>query len=77
MWEFVKSGVDGNCELFGVNIFNYKWENTNQKIIVRDPIYNQEHKMTIYYAIIDEEEVSFAAGEFSNCVYGFYINKDE
>ena len=27
-WEFVKSGIDGNCELFGVNIFDYEWETT-------------------------------------------------
>ncbi len=38
MWKFVKSGVDGNCELFGVNIFDYEWENTNQKVIVLDPL---------------------------------------
>lgn len=42
-WEFVKSGIDGNCELFGVNIFDYEWETTGKRIKVKDPIYNQFH----------------------------------
>lgn len=36
MWKFVKSGIEGDCELFGVNIFDYSWENTNQKVSVLD-----------------------------------------
>ena len=75
MWKFVKTGIEGNCELFGVNIFDYKWENTNQKVSVLDPIYNQKHEMTIYNANIGEKWVTFATGEFSNCVYGFYVQK--
>ena len=26
MWKFVKSGIEGDCELFGANIFDYRWE---------------------------------------------------
>lgn len=75
MWKFAKSGAEGNCELFGVNIFDYKWENTNQKISVLDPLYNQKHELTIYNADIGDKMVTFAAGEFSNCVYGFYVKE--
>ena len=75
MWEFVKSGIEGKCELFGVNIFNYKWENTGQKVEVLDPLHNQIHIFTIYCANIGNNIVTFAAGEFSNCVYGFYVTK--
>ncbi|HHZ19825.1 MAG TPA: hypothetical protein GX391_04830 [Firmicutes bacterium] len=73
MWKFVKSGIEGDCELFGVNIFDYSWENTNQKVSVLDPIYNQEHELTIYKVNIGGKVVTFAAGEFSNNVYGFYV----
>ena len=31
MWKFVKSGIEGDCELFGVNIFDYRWEPTNKR----------------------------------------------
>jgi hypothetical protein len=75
MWKFVKSGVEGECELFGVNIFDYKWKNTNEKICVPDPLYDQKHEMTVYTVDIDGKLFTFATGEFSNCVYGFYINE--
>lgn len=76
MWKFVKSGIEGDCELFGVNIFDYGWKSTNQKVDVLDPIYNQKYEMTIYNVDIGSKVVTFAAGEFSNCVYGFYVNDE-
>ena len=75
MWKFVKSGIEGDCELFGVNIFDYRWEPTNKKIKVLDPIYNQMHEMNIYNVNIGGKVLTFAAGEFSNCVYVFYVNE--
>lgn len=77
MWEFVKTGFDGDCILFGVNIFDYEWTSTGGKIEVLDPIYNQKHMLTIYTADTGTETVRFAAGEFSNCVYGFYTKATE
>jgi len=76
MWKFVKSGTEGNCELFNVNVFDYKWENTRQKISVLDPIYNQKYEITVYETNIGDKIVTFAAGEFSNGVYGFYIKEE-
>ena len=66
-WEFVKSGIDGNCELFGVNIFDYEWETT----------YNQFHTFEIWRVEIGGQTKYFAAGEFSNCVWGFFLEKNE
>ncbi len=74
MWKFIIAGYEGNCELFGVNIFDFPWEKKNTKIIVSDPIYNQRHEMSIYEVTITGEKHLFAAGEFSNGVFGFYIN---
>jgi len=76
-WVFVKTGIEGECELFGVNIFEYVWNNTGQKVSVLDPVYGQTHEMTVYTATINDRTVTFAAGEFSNCIYGFYVNEKE
>jgi len=73
MWRFVKTGIAGDCTLFGVNIFDYDWINTMQKIEVFDPVYNQKHVLTIYNVELEHGIVTFATGEFSNCVYGFYV----
>ena len=75
MWSFVKSGIEGNCVLFGVNIFQYHWEKTNQKITVSDPVYGQKHEINVYHVHLDGRKKTFAAGELSNGVYGFYIEE--
>ncbi len=74
-WQHELTGFEGNAILFGVNIFDYEWESTHQSVKVRDPLYGQEYKFTVYKVIINEQEYEFAAGEFSNCVWGFYILK--
>ena len=74
-WQHEITGIDGNVILFGVNIFDYEWNETGESTSVRDPLYNQEYKFPIYTVNIDEELRSFAAGEFSNCVWGFYLFK--
>jgi len=74
-WQFETSGLDGKCQLFGVNIFDHKWSSTGRSVIVRDPAYNQEHSFEIFHVAIDGEEREFAAGEFSNMVWGFYVFK--
>jgi len=73
MWKLVKSGVDGNCILFDVNIFDYEWISTGKKIEVLDPTYNQKHTLEIYNTEIKSKTETFATGELSNGVYGFYL----
>ena len=74
-WQFEVSGVEGDVKLFGVNIFDYEWERTGKKVIVKDPLYIQELVFHVYKVMIDEQEYEFASGEFSNCVYGIYLEK--
>ena len=50
-------------------------KSTGEKIDVKDPLYGQKYRFPVYKVLIDEKEYEFAAGEFSNCVYGFYIKK--
>ena len=73
-WQYEKDGIDGEVELFGVNIFDYKWEDTHT-VTVLDPKYNNELHFSVYTAVIDGKEHEFAAGEVSNCVWIFYLLK--
>ena len=75
MWKHKVTGVDGNIILFGVNIFDYEWTRTGEEIEITDPVYKQKHIFSVYKAHIRGREYTFAAGEFSNCVWGFYTRR--
>lgn len=74
-WQHEITGFDGNTLLFGVNIFDYEWINTGERVDVVDPLYGQKYKFPVYKVFIKGNEYEFAAGEFSNCVFGFYIQR--
>ena len=64
-WQKEKHGNEGEVELFGVNIFDYKWQDTKEIA--------KECDFPIYKVIIDEKEHEFAAKETSNNVWCFYL----
>ena len=68
-WEYETFGPDGQCKLFGVNIFDYNWQTTGKRVKVKDPIYHQDHTFEVWQVEIDGQIHRFAAGEFSNCVW--------
>jgi len=75
-WQHVKTLFGGEkCELFGVNIFDYEWKDTNQKVIVPDNLYNQPLEFYIYEVEIDGKVYEFGIKELKMCVYGFCILK--
>ena len=43
-WQHEITGIDGNTILFGVNIFDYEWQDTHRSVKVHHPQYNQEYK---------------------------------
>lgn len=49
------------------------WTGGRDNVLV--PLYGQEYKFPIYKVVIGENEYKFVAGEFSNSVFGFYIQK--
>ena len=73
IWRHAVTGVDGNTTLFGVNIFRYEWVPTGEQVTVQDPSYRQEYRFSVYTADIGGQSRVFAAGEFSCCVWGFYL----
>ncbi len=73
-WAFSGSAIDGEpVEISGVNIWEHKWVDTGRYINVKDPIYSQDHVMTVYNITLPDRTVIFAAGEFSNMIWGIYL----
>lgn len=70
-WQLETTCIDGNAQLFGVNIFDYQWIDTKQRVQVSDLSY----EVPIYTVTIDNMQYEFAAGERSNCVWNFYLYK--
>lgn len=68
-WQLEATGVDGNVQLFGVNIFDYDWVDTKNRVSVNDLSYS----VPVYSVTIVGKEYEFAAGERSNCVWNFYL----
>ena len=52
-WKFEISGVDGQCKLFGVNIFDYVWKRT-KKAYISKTHYMEKH---IYFKYIVQKLV--------------------
>ena len=70
-WQLETVGVDGNTKLFGVNIFDYQWIDTQKRVEVNDLPYD----VPVYTVSIGRVRYEFAAGERSNCVWNFYLYK--
>ena len=68
-WQLEITGVDGDTQLFGVNIFDYQWMDTKQRVQVSDLSY----EVPVYTVTINNVQHKFAAGESSNCVWNFYL----
>ncbi len=73
-WQFYTSVIDGEeLRINGLNIWAYPWKDLRQYLNVKDPIYGQDHVMGIYEVSDGQITVQFAAGEFSNMVWGIYL----
>jgi hypothetical protein len=76
MWKFVGSSFGDSFILDGIDIFKKQWMNTGKEIRVKDPHYNQLFEFTVWKVKTGEKEVTFAAGEFSNGVFGIYKKRN-
>ena len=75
-WRFEKTVSDGEeYKINGINIWDFKWEETGEKIKIKDPIYSKFYSFDVYKIHNDNVYVLFAAGEFSNCVWGIYLKE--
>jgi hypothetical protein len=75
-WKFVSIGFEKTpVAIQGIDPWRHdqQWVSSNEKIVVSHPRYPSErHTMFVYQLEIDGRAIKFAAGEFSNGVWGFY-----
>jgi hypothetical protein len=72
-WKFIGSAIEGQLfRINGINIWDYKWTSSEIKVNFLDPIYEQQFSFNIYEIESNGMKIKFAAGEFSNLIYGFY-----
>jgi hypothetical protein len=73
-WKFVGHCFDGDrFEIDGVNVWSCGWRATGAKADITDPLYGAKYQFPIYEAGTPPKVIRFAASEFSNTVWGFYI----
>ena len=75
-WSFVAVVPDGQpLKIEGIDVWKHKWADTGERVDVQDPQYHQKFTLHVYAIRDAEKVVSFAAGEFSNCMWGFYAKR--
>lgn len=75
-WRLINIVTDGQPIMVGgINPWEYEWvQLVEEPIEVPHPSYpNQMHKMRQYKIDLKNKSIVFAAGEYSNCVWGFYV----
>ena len=74
-WNRVAIGFEGDAvSLDGLHPWQVKWHSLGEWITVSHPSYPQQrHDMRVYELRADRRIVTFAASEFSNGVWGFYV----
>ena len=77
VWQFAGSSKEGEpFEIRGVNVWEQGWQvSPGQEAHVHDPVYGQGFVFRVYTIQDGEEKVEFAAGEFSNGVWGFFTRE--
>jgi hypothetical protein len=74
-WAFAGATQEGTSfSIGGIEVWKYTWTDTKRQVDVEDPHYHQKFTFHIYAIHSGEITVQFAAGEFSNGIWGFYTN---
>jgi hypothetical protein len=74
-WRLVAIGMEGQpIDIGGVNPWNVEWTPTHGNITVSHPQHPLEHHMMSTYEVAGADPpIVFAAGEFSNGTWGFFV----
>lgn len=73
-WKHITTVVDGDrFEISGLNIWENEWTDTGERVQVKDPLYGKDYNFPVYEITSANIKVKFAAGEFSNCIWGIYL----
>jgi hypothetical protein len=73
-WRHIGTCVEGQrFDIEGLNVWSHKWICKKGELAsVKDPLYAQSKTFHVYNIIAEQHQITFAAGEFSNGVFGFY-----
>jgi hypothetical protein len=74
-WQFAGSCEDGGpFDISGVNVWKHDWKKRkdHKEAVVKDPHHGEDFLFTVYEITVGQQHIVFAAGEFSNCIWGFY-----
>lgn len=75
-YQFHQSVIDGYpCYISNINIWDYNGEPTGEITQVIDPLYGKPHNFPIFKLSDGFRSIQFAAGEFSNTIWGIYCLK--
>ena len=75
-WEFAGAVPDGSSlKLDGLDVWEHEWRDTRERARIKDPVYHQDFTFHVYEIRSGADIVTFAAGEFSNCMRGFFVRK--
>lgn len=75
MWQFVgSSGGERSFLIDDVNVWAFSWQCVQGEYAhIEDPSYHQKFTFEVYTVTDGKRIVKFAAGEFSNGIWGFYV----
>ena len=75
-WRFVHFGSENDgLELGGLPVWREAWREALEPVFLSDPIDpGQRHRLGVYAIGPADSPVCFAAGEFSNGIWGFFIS---
>lgn len=72
-YEFYQTIIDGSpCYINNTNIWDHTWNATGEITPVTDPLYGKLYNFEIYKINPGNGDIHFAAGEFSNNIWGIY-----
>ena len=74
-WTYIGFTTNDSFIIDGVDVFKEEWKNTGKIANVIDPAHHQKFAFTIWQVQITDKMITFAAGEFSNNVWGIYIEQ--
>lgn len=75
-WTFLGATPDSQkFQIEGVDVWQHQWHDTKDRADVEDPLYHQKFCFHVYEIVVGGKSVRFAAGEFSACMWGFYVRQ--
>jgi hypothetical protein len=73
-WTYIGLTTKDSFIIDGTDVFKEEWKDTGEIANVVDPAYGQKFEFTVWQVKTAQKMITFAAGEFSNNVWGIYRN---